>query len=333
MAIFRAGKRIGPFDIRGGISRGDFKSSAYHKTDKDPRFKMQANTDNTIGRFRSVMAASEGYARAARFAIRVFPPVNLEDQIKASGSTVYLNGQVQTSNDMSGMNGADAGFAMNSGGKYMNDLLSSYGRQVNINCDTITMPNKQMQTQSVQYGSEPTRDMVQTHEFPGTIDATFYADKYLRERHFFEAWQRMIVGEHTHKANYYDNYIGKMHIYQLGADSEISRDMPTYAIEAMEVYPTNIGAIEYGYARANEIVKITVSFAFKYWRNMSSTTQGLSFGKHTQSPAEIKSRNSGLFGMLPPELQRVGRDVFSQGRTVLNPIGRIFRGKVFPPFT
>jgi hypothetical protein len=333
MAIFRAGKRIGPFDIRGGISRGDFKSSAYHKTDKDPRFKMQANTDNTIGRFRSVMAASEGYARAARFAIRVFPPVNLEDQIKASGSTVYLNGQVQTSNDMSGMNGADAGFAMNSGGKYMNDLLSSYGRQVNINCDTITMPNKQMQTQSVQYGSEPTRDMVQTHEFPGTIDATFYADKYLRERHFFEAWQRMIVGEHTHKANYYDNYIGKMHIYQLGADSEISRDMPTYAIEAMEVYPTNIGAIEYGYARANEIVKITVSFAFKYWRNMSSTTQGLSFGKHTQSPAEIKSRNSGLFGMLPPELQRVGRDVFSQGRTVLNPIGRIFGGKVFPPFT
>ena len=333
MAIFRAGKRIGPFDIRGGISRGDFKSSAYHKTDKDPRFKMQANTDNTIGRFRSVMAASEGYARAARFAIRVFPPVNLEDQIKASGSTVYLNGQVQTSNDMSGMNGADAGFAMNSGGKYMNDLLSSYGRQVNINCDTITMPNKQMQTQSVQYGSEPTRDMVQTHEFPGTIDATFYADKYLRERHFFEAWQRMIVGEHTHKANYYDNYIGKMHIYQLGADSEISRDMPTYAIEAMEVYPTNIGAIEYGYARANEIVKITVSFAFKYWRNMSSTTSSLSMGKHTQSPAEIKSRNSGLFGMLPPELQRMGKEVFSQGRTVLNPIGRIFKGKVFPPFT
>ena len=43
MAIFRAGKRIGPFDIRGGISRGDFKSSAYHKTDRDPRFKMQAN--------------------------------------------------------------------------------------------------------------------------------------------------------------------------------------------------------------------------------------------------------------------------------------------------
>ena len=333
MAIFRAGKRIGPFDIRGGISRGDFKSSAYHRTDTDPRFRMQANQDNTIGRFRSVMAASEGYARSSRFAIRVFPPVNLADQIKSSGSTIYLNGQVQTSNDMSGMNGADAGFAMNSSGKYMNDLLSSYGRQVNINCDTIVMPNKQMQSQEVQYGSEPVRSMVQTHEFPGTIDATFYADKYLRERHFFEAWQRMVVGEHTHKANYYDNYIGKMHIYQLGSDNEISKDMPTYAVEAMEVYPSNIGSIEYCYARTNEIVKITVSFAFKYWRNLSSTTSSLSFGKHTQAPANVKRRNSGLFGMLPPELQRMGKDVFSQGRTVLNPIGRIFRGKVFPPFT
>ena len=50
------------------------KSSAYHKTDKDPRFKMQANTENTIGRFRAAMASAEGYARPSRYAIRLFPP-------------------------------------------------------------------------------------------------------------------------------------------------------------------------------------------------------------------------------------------------------------------
>ena len=330
MAIFRAGKRIGPFDIRGGISRGDFKSSAYHRTESDPRFRMQANTDNTIRRFRSAMAAAEGYARSARFAIRVFPPVNLEDQIKMSNKATYLNGQVfDTTQEYTPNPHADIPVS----GKYMNDLLSTFGRQVNIHCDSIVMPNKQVQAQEVQYGSEPVRSMVQTHEFPGTIDATFYADKYLRERQFFEAWQKMCVGEHTHKANYYDSYIGKMHIYQLGSDNEISRDMPTYAVEAMEVYPSNIGSIEYGYARSNELVKITVSFAYKYWRNMGSTTQGLQFGRHTQAPVDIKKRNTGLFGMLPPELQRMGKDVFSQGRTVLNPIGRIFKGKVFPPFT
>ena len=331
MAIFRAGKRIGPFDIRGGISRGDFKSSAYHKTDRDPRFKMQANVDNTIGRFRSAMAAAEGYARPSRFAIRVFPPTNLEDQITHGQRATYNNGQVSSPQQYDGVPMGD--FDNPPSGKYMNDLLSTYGRGININCDSIIMPTKQMQTQDVQYGSEPIRSMVQTHEFPGVIEASFYADKYMRERQFFEAWQKMCVGEHTHKANYYDSYIGKMHIYQLGADSEISRDMPTYAVEAMEVYPANIGSVDYGYNKTGEVVKINVQFAYKYWRNMASTTQNLSFGRNTQAPAQIKARSGGLFGMLPPELQRIGKDVFSQGRTVLNPIGRIFGGKVFPPFT
>ena len=334
MAIFRAGKRIGPFDIRGGISRGDFKSSAYHKTDRDPRFRQQANVDNTIGRFRSAMNAAEGYARPSRFAIRVFPPVNLKHQLGLTAGTVYSDGQVKIPSDSIGdMNGADAGFDQGVSGKYMNDLVSSYGRQVNIHCDSVSMPGKDLQTQEVQYGSEPTRSMVQTHAFAGNIEASFYADKYMRERQFFEAWQKMCVGEHTHKAKYYDDYIGKMHIYQLGADNEVSRDMPTYAVEAMEVYPATIGQVEYAYGKTNEIVKITVGFAYKYWRNMASTTSSLSFGRHNQAPAEVKARDRGLYGMLPPELQRVGRDVFSQGRTVLNPIGRIFGGKVFPPFT
>ena len=332
MAIFRAGKRIGPFDIRGGISRGDFKTSAYHKTDRDPRFRMQANVDNTIGRFRSAINAGEGYARPSRFAIRVFPPTNLGDQILGSSLATYNNGQVNTSGFRT-QRTADRLGGQNVDGKYMNDLNATFGRGVNINCDTISMPGKDLQTQEVQYGSEPTRSMVQTHGYAGLIEASFYADKYMRERQFFEAWQKMCVGEHTHKAKYYDDYIGKMHIYQLGADSEISRDMPTYAVEAMEVYPSTIGAVEYGYGKTNDVVKINVGFAYKYWRNMSSSTQGLSFGNHMQAPADVKSANRGLFGMLPPELQRMGRDVFSQGRTVLNPIGRIFGGKVFPPFT
>ena len=95
MAIFRAGKRIGPFDIRGGISRGDYKSSAYHKTDRDPRFKMKANTDNIIGRFRATINQAEGFARQSRFAIRIFPPSNLQDIRKEQNSVVNRAGDYQ----------------------------------------------------------------------------------------------------------------------------------------------------------------------------------------------------------------------------------------------
>ena len=230
-------------------------------------------------------------------------------------------------------NKADAGFAVSAPtGKYMNDLMQTYGRQVNIMCDSVVMPQKSMETQDVQYGSEPKRSMVQTHTFDGQISASFYADKYLRERQFMEAWMKMCVGEHTHKANYYDDYVGKLQIFQLGSDNERnSRDRPTYAVEAMEVYPQEIGSVEYGYGKKNEIVKINIEFGYKYWRNMGSETKSLSFGDHLQTPADVKAAG-GLLGMLPPVLQRVGKSVLGQARTVLNPIGRLSKGRIFTPF-
>ena len=325
MAIFRAGKRLGPFDIRGGISRGDFKGSAYHKTDKDPRFKQQANTENTIGCFRAAMASAEGYARPSRFAIRLFPPSILGPTLASRNSTVEREGtKFEPAHD----------FDEPTRGNNLNSISQSLGRQVNIHCDTVSMPGIDLQQQEIQYGSEPGMNMVTSHGFAGNIVATFYADKYLRERQFFEHWQKLAVDTTSHKANYYDNYTGKMHIYQLGADTTESRDMPTYAIEAIDVYPEKIGNIDYGYSLGNQITKVTIEFSYKQWFNMGlESAAGIEFGHSMQAAADIKARDRGLFGKLPPSLQRAGKDIFQQGRTVLNPIGRIFKGKVFPPFT
>ena len=328
MAIFRAGKRIGPFDIRGGISRGDFKSSAYHKTDRDPRFKMQANPDNTIGRFRAAMASAEGYARPARYAIRLFPPTSLYRLIKQQNATTNRDGQT-LDNEM--YNGTGQVQAFSSG--VLNSLNNTIGRQINIHCNSVSMPGRDLAQQEVQYGTDVKRQLVQTHTFEGNIAATFYADKYMRERQFMEYWQNLCVDPIRHEAGYYDDYVGKMHIYQLASDSEVNRDMPSYAIEAMDVYPATIGAVELGYSKASEISTISIEFAYKSWRNLATETTGIEFGHAMQTAADVKARTPGLFGRLPPSLQRAGKDIFNQGRTVFNPIGRIFKGKVFPPFS
>ena len=326
MAIFRAGKRLGPFDIRGGISRGDYQSSAYHKTDKDPRFKMQANTETTIGRFRAAMASAEGYARPTRYAIRLFPPSILGPALDSANSTVEREGEkIPPAHDFD-----------ETGGQ-LNSITNTLGRQVMIHCDTVTFPGVDLQTQEIQYGSAPAFNQVTGHGFAGNIVATFYADKYLRERQFFEQWQKLAVDTVSHKANYYDKYVGKMHMYQLGADTTEEnggRDMPTYAVEAIDVYPEKIGTMDYGHALANQIQKITIEFSYRQWFNMGlESASGINFGQSQQTVAEIKSRDRGLFGKLPPDLQRAGKQIFGQARTVFNPIGRIFKGKVFPPFT
>ena len=326
MAIFRAGKRLGPFDIRGGISRGDYQSSAYHKTDKDPRFKMQANTETTIGRFRAAMASAEGYARPSRYAIRLFPPSILGPALDSANSTVEREGQkIPPVHDFDDT------------GSQLNSITNTLGRQVMIHCDTVTFPGVDLQTQEIQYGSAPGFNQVTSHGFAGNIVATFYADKYLRERQFFEQWQKLAVDTVSHKANYYNNYVGKMHMYQLGADTTEEnggRDMPTYAVEAIDVYPEKIGTMAYGHAMSNQLQKLTIEFSYRQWFNMGlESASGINFGQSKQTMAEIKSRDTGLFGKLPPDLQRAGKQIFGQARTVFNPIGRIFKGKVFPPFT
>jgi len=324
MAIFRAGKRVGPFDIRVGFPR----DKSMNNIDSDPRLKQYANTENTIGRFRAAMASAEGYARQARFAVRIFPPTNLESIIKSA----------QNVDSRSGGNYEQAnsgGTAQKPDGKFMNDLSQSIGRQINIHCDSIELPGHDLEAQEIQYGSAPTTSMVTHHVFNGTINASFYADKYLRERHFFELWQKMAVNMVTHKANYYDDYVGKMHIYQLGAlDGEVNRDVPTYGIEAIEVYPKTISGVQYNYTSSNQIVKVNVAFAYKQWHNLATDSiGGIDFAGSKQTLHDIKARDTGLFGKLPPDLQRAGRDVFNQAKTQLNPIGKIFKGKIFPPFT
>jgi hypothetical protein len=42
MAIFRAGKRVGPFDIRVGFPR----DKSLDRVDQDPRLRQQGNSEN-----------------------------------------------------------------------------------------------------------------------------------------------------------------------------------------------------------------------------------------------------------------------------------------------
>jgi len=187
----------------------------------------------TIQNFIASMNASGGFARTSKYAVLITPPANIETD---SGSALQFS---QFSNQV--------------------------GRQVNLHCNSISMPGHDLQAEEQQHGSAPGRLIVRSHDYEGTIDASFYLDSHLRERHFFEQWQKMAVNINTHKANYYDDYIGTMEIYQLDGDGEI-----TYGIKATEVYPATIAGIEYAYSNSNTIATQVVQFQYRQWYNMTS---------------------------------------------------------------
>ena len=310
MAILRGGRRIGPFDIRVGIPR----DRSLDNVEGDPRLRQRqgGNRENTLGRFMANIAQGEGFARPTRYLVRIFLP----NKLTVGDSRDDDGGVIST-----GINTI--------GGQELS-------RNVGMMCNKITMPSRSVASEPHQiYG--PKREMPYAYTFGDTIDATFYADKFLRQRAFFETWQKLVFDLNTHNIKYYDDYTSQVDILQLGQyDAEEDRDRIVYGVRLYEVYPKTIGSIEYAYG-GEGIVEIPITLQYRYWRNLTldqigNATIGSSFGKIP----EIKASNEfgllgGILNRLPPELKRVGRDVAGTIRRSL-PTGRITGGRVFPPF-
>ena len=208
----------------------------------------------TIQNFIASMNKSGGYARTSKYAVIITPPTAIQAVAQRSNQQILRDGVPTTV--------ADAKNLIN-----MQLLNKSVGPQVNLHCNSISLPGHDLQAQDMQHGSAPGRQMVTSHDYAGTIAASFYLDINLRERHFFEQWQKLAVDTSTHKANYYDDYIGSMEIFQLDGNGEI-----TYGIKATEVYPTTLAGIEYAYANTNQIALQAVQFQYRQWFNMTADT-------------------------------------------------------------
>ena len=320
MAILRGGKRIGGYDIRIGIPRD--RSLDDVAGDKRLQRRQGSNPETTIGRFQSYVNEAEGFARKARFYAEFNLPKGISD------GALFSEGFEDTSLAEQEKQAFPT----------QKDLLAiqqANGRRVRAFCSSISMPEREMTTKEVRHGNAPARNIVYDMKSAG-ISATFYADKFMRERSYFELWQKSALStSSTFNTNYYDNYVSNLNIFQLGQfASRQERDDITYGVQLIDCFPTKIGAVDYSHD-ANNVQTIDVDFSFRYWINYFIDKQGnIELGSPLGRIPEIKN-NKGIFGSLinklPPELRRAGRDVLNDLRRRV-PLGRVTGGRVFPPF-
>jgi len=318
MAILRGGKRIGGFDIRIGLPR----DRSLDNVENDPRLRQKAggNPETTMGRFQSYVNEAEGFARKARYYVEFQLPKGVTPSVALGDfDTVDTSGNEELQ-----------GFSSN--GQNRSVQLAN-AKRVQAFCSAISMPDRDVQTKEIRHNG-PARKFV--YDFKSAdITATFYADKFLRERSYFELWQQSAFSTQTFNYNYYDNYVSPINIFQLGNyASRQERDDVTYAVQLFDCYPKTIGAISYSHDN-NSIQTFDVTFSFRYWINYFIDKAGaVEIGQSEFNSPTVK-RAGGVFGglisKLPPELRRAGRDVLNDLRRRA-PIGRITGGRVFPPF-
>jgi len=320
MAILRGGKRIGGFDVRIGIPR----DRSLDNVQGDSRLKQRAggNPDSTMGRIQAYVNEAEGFARKARYYIEFNLPNGVgENLFGTSDNDATYSSEITDET---------RGFALS---KDLRAVQLANARRVQAFCSAVDMPSREILTKEIKHNG-PTRKIAYDAQF-ADITATFYTDKFLRERSYFELWQKAAYSNTTFNFNYYNDYVSPVNILQLGNyASQNERDDVTYAVKLFDCFPKTIGAVSYSHD-TNQVQTFTVTFSFRHWVNyfIDEADNVSLLGQKEFNVPTVKYGGlfGGLFSKLPPELRRAGRDVLNDIRRRV-PIGPITGGRAFPPF-
>ena len=183
--------------------------------------------DEIFAEFRS----DDGFARPTRYEVFFFPPVS------RSQTNIFAQVMGQTVADQT-------------------------ARKTAVRCESFEFPGRNLDSAPDTNIYGPEREIVQGYSY-GDVTAVFQCSSDMKEKRFFETWQRLAYNPQTWSMQYYNDYTGSIKIFQLD-----ETDRQRYGVELVECFPKTIAAQPIAYASVNEIQKVSVTFAYRYWKDL-----------------------------------------------------------------
>ena len=187
-----------------------------------------AALDEIFAEFRS----DDGFARPTRYEVFFFPPVS------RSQTNIFAQVMGQTVADQT-------------------------ARKTSLRCESFEFPGRNLDSAPDTNIYGPVREIVQGYSY-GDVTAVFQCSSDMKEKRFFETWQRLAYNPQTWSMQYYNDYTGSIKIFQLD-----ETDRQRYGVELVECFPKTIAAQPIAYASVNEIQKVSVTFAYRYWKDLN----------------------------------------------------------------
>lgn len=131
-------------------------------------------------------------------------------------------------------------------------------RDVHLLCNSVNVPG-------VAFSTQPTRTTGEVHEAPydrnfSGCTMTFYVDKQMKVRKFFDRWMDIIQDPETRSIGYREFFESPtVKIMVLKLDEQTS-----YTMDLHEVFPKSIGALNLSNEN-NNMMTLDVTFDYKYY--------------------------------------------------------------------
>ena len=136
-------------------------------------------------------------------------------------------------------------------------------RRTSLACESISFPGRNIDTTEDTNIYGPVRNIATGFSY-ADITATFRCSRDMREKRYFETWQKLSYNPATWSMQYYEDYVGAVQIFQLDDNDE-----RTYGVELIEAFPKTIEAQQLDYSSTDQINKLNVTFSYRWWKSLA----------------------------------------------------------------
>ena len=172
------------------------------------------------------------------------------------------------------------------------DALNS--KNVSYMCSSVELPGRNLASAEQKiYG--PLRKIPYTSTFVDTTMTFLLSQNAMIEKRFFDSWQETINDINTFDSSYYDDSVCDVQVNIL---SEYDNTQ-LYSIKLLEVWPMNVGALNFSYDTKDTPATLTVTFAYRKWikndligTTTDTETELTGTGSVSGSPAVITGRSN-----------------------------------------
>lgn len=146
------------------------------------------------------------------------------------------------------------------------EVLYNKNGSINVKAHTVTFPQRAFQTFDIKHNSAPFKIPFTSSYDPVTF--SFYSDKDMDVRRYFDIWQGAIMNFSNNTTNFYDEYVSDIKMY---VEDDNGNDV--YGVVLFEAYPLGISIIDMSYTSTNQFMNLSTTFSYKYWLPMDSSQQ------------------------------------------------------------
>lgn len=149
------------------------------------------------------------------------------------------------------------------------DPDSKTNRRLQFLCENVAIPTKSIAAvDKLIYGVSYQVPYRQTF---AEISMSFFVTDTMKEKVFFDNWQKRIVNERTGDLKFYNNYTCDIIIkrYSKTANDFLKAE---YEIKVDNAWPSIVSEIQLSHSGGGEVIRLPVTFQYKKWRHVGGAT-------------------------------------------------------------